>query len=167
MTSLTPLTLPPVELRPSSPEARPWAVCEALTDAGRAYCRLASPEPALALFAQALRLSSAWGSRDQSVDLLCEMAEAQAQHAEALARHHPGTEQPAQELARGHANEAATLVAGVADGNWEVTVLLRLSDLFNRLGDHADALRLQLRAMHRLTGQRPDAPAAPSHPTLQ
>ena len=39
-----------------------------------------------------------------------------------------------------------------ADPQWEVTVLLRVADLFDRLGDHEDAIALQCRAMGLMGG---------------
>jgi len=40
-----------------------------------------------------------------------------------------------------------------ADPQWEIAVLLRLSDLFDRLGDHDDAIALQCRAAGLMTRQ--------------
>jgi hypothetical protein len=53
-----------------------------------------------------------------------------------------------------------------ADAQWEITVLLRLSDLFDKLGDHEDAIVLQCRAAGLMTRQaiRASEVVAPSPP---
>ena len=44
------------------------------------------------------------------------------------------------------------LAGHVADAQWEVTVLLRISDVLDRCGDHDDAVQLQARAMGLMYG---------------
>ena len=53
--------------------------------------------------------------------------------------------------ARDHGFEAARLALRSADPQWEITVLLRVSDLFDSLGDHDDAIALQCRAVELMT----------------
>ena len=48
--------------------------------------------------------------------------------------------------------EAGQLAARVSDADWEVKVLLHISDVLNRLGDHDDASQIQARAMRRMAG---------------
>jgi hypothetical protein len=53
----------------------------------------------------------------------------------------------AMERARDHAFEAAALARQASDAHWEVKVLLRVSDVLDRCGDHDDAISLQTRAL--------------------
>ncbi len=110
---------------------------------------LASAE---ATFAAALRWAHHAGSRDHLVDLLCELAETAAAHlhADTVAQPSDGRVlHAARERARDHAFEAARLAGQVADPAWEVQVLLRASRVLEECGDHADAMRLQQRALKR------------------
>ena len=47
---------------------------------------------------------------------------------------------------------SATGARSVADPQWEITVLLRVSDVLDRCGDHDDAVALQSRAMRLMYG---------------
>jgi hypothetical protein len=103
---------------------------------------------------------------DASVDALCALAELALERAERL-----DTQDEARgahrlrDAARDHAFEATKLVQRAADPQWEVTVLLRVSDLFDRLGDHEDAIALQVRALGLITGTEPSLRSQAS-PTL-
>ena len=60
--------------------------------------------------------------------------------------------QKALERTRERASEVAGLASGVSDPEWEVKVLLRISDVLDRCGDHGDAVELQSRAMRLMYG---------------
>ena len=73
-----------------------------------------------------------------------------------------GQGRPLRERARDHVFEAQRLAHQVSDARWEVTVLLRLSDVLDRFGDRDDATQLQVRALQLTVGvhdtpHRPDA----------
>ncbi|HVK31954.1 MAG TPA: hypothetical protein VM845_05550 [Burkholderiaceae bacterium] len=100
-----------------------------------------------------LAVARALSAVDASVDALCALAELALERAERL-----DTQDEARgahrlrDTARDRAFEAAGLAQRAADPQWEVTVLLRVSDLFDRLGDHEDAIALQCRALGLITG---------------
>ena len=58
------------------------------------------------------------------------------------------------ERTRDWAFEATGLAGHVADPQWEIKVLLRISDVLDRCGDHDDAVELQSRAMRLMYGAR-------------
>ncbi|WP_088284350.1 hypothetical protein [Ideonella sp. A 288] len=124
-----------------------------------------------------LNESLAWTAlihgQDARVDVLCELAEVACTLAEMLeddeAADAPrGGSQAdirrgARERARDRAFEAAQLASQTTDAHWEVKVLLRVSDVLNRCGDHDDAATLQDRAI-TLLGLQPDADSAADAP---
>lgn len=91
---------------------------------------------------------------DTRIDVLCELAEVTSAQFEGIDDSEPATRQACLERARAHAFEAAELASHSADSHWEVKVLLRVSDVFNRCGDHDDAAQIQNRAM-TLLGLQP------------
>ena len=123
----------------------------------RAYVDEGALASAEAHLERALAASLAVPSVDAQVDLLCDLGERTAQAAEQAERATQGAGRDARQRSRQHAAAAARLAAHVSDPAWEVTVLLRISDIFNRLGDHDDASALQTRAL-RLMSRRSNAP---------
>jgi hypothetical protein len=94
------------------------------------------------------------GAVDASVDALCHLAELALERAERLEQHDESRgAHRLRDAVRDHGYEAAQLARHTADPQWEVTVLLRVADLFDQLGDHDDAIALQTRAMSLMTGQ--------------
>jgi hypothetical protein len=93
------------------------------------------------------------GAVDASVDALCHLAELALERAERLEQQEEcrGAHR-LRDAVRDHGFEATQLARHTADSQWEVTVLLRVADLFDRLGDHDDAIALQTRAMSLMTG---------------
>jgi tetratricopeptide (TPR) repeat protein len=132
-----------------------WAVAEAHLGLARHYRQLGEPGFALTLLLQGL--AAAQGA-DQRVELLCYCIGTLAEHAEQLEASHPSAASAARDSAREHIAEAGRLAARVADPHWEVKVLLHLSDVLDRFGDHDDALQLQHRAMRLM--QRPGSRSA-------
>jgi hypothetical protein len=99
-----------------------------------------------------LQVARRLGAVDASVDALCEVAELSLERAERLdEQDEPRGAQRLRDAARDAAFEAADLAQRAADPQWEITVLLRVSDLFDRLGDHDDAIALQTRAVGLMT----------------
>jgi len=108
-----------------------------------------------------LQVARGLAAVDASVDALCEMAELSMERAERLqGQEEPRAAHRLREAARDHAFEAANLVQHAADPQWEITVLLRVSDLFDRLGEHDDAIALQCRAVGLMTGALVTMPSA-------
>ena len=91
---------------------------------------------------------------DASVDALCELAELSIERADHLqSQDEVRGAYRLRDAARDEAFEAAGLAQRSADPHWEVTVLLRISDMFDRLGDHDDAIAMQCRAVGLITGE--------------
>lgn len=134
---------------------RPFEMSQALAAVARGFLCLKVPATAEAYFEMALRWSRVAGSIDQTVDLLCCLCETAAQLARAQDAATPGSGHATRERVRDHAFEVSTLAGRVADADWEVTVLLRISDVLDRCGDRNDALLLQTRALRRLSGSLP------------
>lgn len=93
------------------------------------------------------------GAADASVDALCMLAELALERSGRLEQQDEARgAHRLRDTARDHAFEAARLAQHATDPQWEITVLLRVSDLFDRLGDHEDAVALQCRALGLITG---------------
>jgi tetratricopeptide (TPR) repeat protein len=126
---------------------RPSEVAQAHAQVGRCYKALAAWPTAQSYLEQGIRWAHLAGSVDLAVDLTCDLAEVACSAAESqencdsLAAHH------AMEAARDHAFEAARMAGQSADPHWEVKVLLRVSEVLDRCGDHDDAISLQTRAL--------------------
>lgn len=130
--------------------SQPIAMSQALATVAHCYRRLRAPAATEAYLEMALRWGRAANATDQVVDLLCELCETTLTLAQTQDVGAWGSGQATRERARRHAFEASSLSAGVADAQWEVSVLLRISDALNRLGDHEDAAQLQSRALRRM-----------------
>jgi hypothetical protein len=135
---------------------QPFEMSLALAAVARGYLILSVHATAEAYFELALRWARAAGSTDHTVDLLCSLSETAAQLAGAQDAAAPGSGHAARERARDHAFEASTLAGRVADSGWEVTVLLRISDVLDRFGDRDDAVLLQTRALRLMSGVAPE-----------
>jgi len=90
----------------------------------------------------------------QSVELLCEAAEL------SLLRGTP-------ERAREQAEEAARLARRTADPSWELAVLMRASDVLDRLGEHGQAIALHCRALSLIAQDHLHQPQALPAPHTQ
>jgi hypothetical protein len=143
----------------AEPNDHPWALAEAQALAGRSCGQLGAFGTAVSLFESALRWSRLTGAADTSVDLLCELVETLAEQAQEQETRRNGSGRGARDRARDHIFEAAKLAGHVADPRWEVTVLLRLSDVLDRFGDRDDAVRLQVRALQLTVQSHHDDPA--------
>lgn len=135
---------------------RPAAMASTLAQWARCYRGMGHVDAAHLAFEQALPWTRLLGSTDATVDLLCELAECTADYAEAL--DDDEDRRAARRCARDHAREAWMLSPRVADAAWEIRVLLRVSEVLERLGDRADALALQTRANALKTGRAPAGP---------
>jgi tetratricopeptide (TPR) repeat protein len=128
------------------------AVSLALSHMAACYRSVRAMASAESHYEAALRWARSAGSTDQIVDLLCDLCETAAAVAEALECQQRGRGRGARERARDHVFEATTLVGQVADPGWEAKVLLRISDVLDRCGDHDDAAQLQVRALRLMSG---------------
>lgn len=132
------------QLDAAEAQARPHAMAAALGHLGRCYRELRELDVAAHCLRQALPWAAMLGA-DSQLDVLCELAETTLDASEdsddaAQAR-------ALRDQARDHCFEASRLCAHSADAQWEVTVLLRVSDVLDRCGDHDDAIALQCRAL--------------------
>ncbi len=127
----------------------PASLAQALTHVAHCYHQVGMTAHRRWYLQQALRFSSMLSSVDTSVDTLCELAEASVDCTDDYDDEEDGPRQAhkARDQARDHLYEAARLASRSADPQWEVTVLLRVSDLLDRMGDHDDAISLQRRAL--------------------
>jgi hypothetical protein len=150
-------------LRAASKHHQPMSMSQALAQMARCYAALPAWGHAVTHYQQAVRWARVTGSVDHLVDLLCELSDTSASLAQALDEQRPGSGQPARERARELAFEASALASRVADPGWEVKLLLRISDIHDRCGDHDDAVLLQTRAL-RLMGS--SSKAQPADPCL-
>ena len=131
----------------------PAQLSQALAQVSRAHREMGAIAEADWYARRGLSVARGLGVVDASVDALCELAQLAVERADRLDdQDEPRGAHRLRDAARDHAFEAANLAQRAADSQWEVTVLLRVSDLFDRLGDHDDAIALQCRAMGLMTG---------------
>lgn len=145
--------------------AQPHEVAQALAGVARVYADLLAFPAAASMLERSLRWARHGGAIDLAVDLQCELCELLVRQAAAQDTDDPGSGRRARDSARDQAFEASTKAHLVSDPQWEVTVLLRISDALNRCGDHDDAAALQVRALLLMAGdtvadQRLDAAVA-------
>jgi tetratricopeptide (TPR) repeat protein len=101
---------------------------------------------------RALAVARGLPAVDGSVDALCALAELSVERAARLnAGDEPRGVHRLHEAARDHAFEASQLAQHCADAEWEVSVLMRASEVLDRLGDHDDAITLQRRMIQLIT----------------
>jgi tetratricopeptide (TPR) repeat protein len=141
---------------------QPLKISAALIEMARCYLALQALTRAITCYQQALRWARVAGSNDHLVGLLCELSNCSVDLAQALDARRAGSGHPALERARRCAFEASAFASRVADSGWEVKVLLRISDIHDRCGDHDDAVRLQTRALRLMAGHFEGLPADPS-----
>jgi hypothetical protein len=152
---------------------QPLRLCEALSEIGRCERRSGQADLAAAHFDDALRWARVLGTVDLLADLLCERGELAADAALDEQGIDHAADPDAWLQARACAAEAASLASRTSDPEWEVKLLLRASDLFNRLGSSVEAVALQVRAMQRLgrstprDGNMAETLDSQAHPTLQ
>jgi tetratricopeptide (TPR) repeat protein len=132
---------------------RPAEMTQTLSQVARCYKALGAWGPAESYLAQALRWSRMLGGVDMAVELLCDLAEVQCSLAEVHDEEEGRSNLAALEYARDHVFEAATLARQASDAHWEVKVLLRVSDVLDRCGDHDDAISLQTRALSLMSAE--------------
>lgn len=146
---------------------RPLDMCQALSQVARSLKALGAFGPAEGYLSQALRWAAMLHGVDTRVDLVCELAEVSCAAAEAEQAADPDDRhagRTARERARDHAFVAAGLAGQTTDAHWEVKVLLRISDVLDRCGDHEDAASMQNRAIS-LMGLGPDSDPMPHDAT--
>jgi hypothetical protein len=126
---------------------------QALAEVSRCHRRVGALAEADWYAKRGLAVARTIGAVDASVDALCHLAELELERAERLeGQDEARGAHRLRDAVRDHGYEAAQLARHTADPQWEVTVLLRVADLFDRLGDHDDAIALQTRAMGLMTG---------------
>jgi hypothetical protein len=132
---------------------RPAEMAHILAVVACTYRSLGALETAASHLEQALRWARVTGAPDFAVDLHCQLCELLVQHADALDADRPGRGRTAREAARDHAFAASARAHRVADPDWEIKVLLRVSDALERCGEHEDAASLQVRALQLMVGE--------------
>ena len=121
-------------------------LCTAFGAVAQALAALRAYASAGAYLQQALQCAGRLASAvDLRADLLCALAEMACNDADQTQLlDHPTDATRAhgrasKRRARQHAHQAADLAAATSDPQWEVTILLRASDVLDRCGDHDDA----------------------------
>jgi tetratricopeptide (TPR) repeat protein len=138
-------------------------IAQALRGVAQAYGALRAWSTAEAYLEMALRWAAAMQATDAEVEVLCDLCDTGVQLAEQQDAAAPGSGSAARERVRDHAFSASARAGRVSDADWEVKVLLRVSDALNRLGDHDEAAALQSRALERMSGSpRTDVALLPS-----
>jgi tetratricopeptide (TPR) repeat protein len=140
---------------------QPLEMSLALGQMARCYRALKALGPAESYLEQALAWARTLGAIDQSVELLCLLAETSCAIAEKASRDDPQRAHAALGRTRDRAFEVGQLAGRVADPQWEIKVLLRISDVLDRCGDHDDAIGLQSRAMRLMYGTHVGIEPAP------
>lgn len=142
----------------------PARLSQTLADLGRCHRSQGALAEAVWCVERGLHIARSLSAVDASVDALCQLAElAQLRAQELDSDDDPRAAHRQRDVARDHGFEAARLALRSADPQWEITVLLRVSDLFDSLGDHDDAIALQCRAMALMTGAACAAQTAAAH----
>jgi hypothetical protein len=126
---------------------QPLEMCLALAQMARCYRGLQALDPAEWYLDRALAWAHTLGAIDQAVEILCLAAETSCALSEAHAGSDVQRSHAALERTRDRVHEVTGLAGHVTDPQWEIKVLLRISDVLDRCGDHDDAVELQARAM--------------------
>ena len=143
----------------------PAQLSQALAHVSRCHRKAGALAEAVWFAKRGLQLARGLSAVDASVDALCELADLGIARAALLdEQDEPRGAHRLRDTARDHGFEAARLALRSADPQWEVTVLLRVSDLFDRLGDHEDAIVMQCRAIGLITEEA--ASTEPPQPAL-
>jgi hypothetical protein len=141
-----------VALDAAEAAGEPARLSQALAQASRRFRAIGALAEAAWYAKRGLQLARSLSAVDASVDALCELAELAFERSTQLDDvDEPRGAERLRDSARDHGFEAAQLALRSADPQWEITVLLRVSDLFDRLGDHDDAIALQCRAVGLMT----------------
>lgn len=141
----------------------PGQLSQALAQVSRSHHRIGALSEAVWYAKRGLELARNLSAVDASVDALCDLAALSLERAALLeAQDEPRGAHRLCDTARDYCFEAAHLALRSADQQWEITVLMRVSDLFDRLGDHDDAVAMQCRAVELMSeSARADGHAAP------
>ena len=131
---------------------QPLEMSLALAQMARCYRALQALRPAALYLERALAWARTLGAADQAVEILCLLAETSCSVAELHAQDDSRRSHAALERTRDWAFEATGMAVHVTDPQWEIKVLLRVSDVLDRCGDHDDAVELQSRAMRLMYG---------------
>ncbi|NUP87316.1 MAG: hypothetical protein HUU30_16410 [Burkholderiaceae bacterium] len=129
---------------------RPHDMVQSLTQVARALKALDSLDSAEGYLEQALHWAASVPGHDVHLDLGCELAELSCTLAEQQrdrAEHDRHAGMAARDRARARALEVGALAGRVSDAHCEAKLLLRVSDVLDRCGDHDHATSLQNRAV--------------------
>ncbi len=142
---------------------RPAILAQAQVGLACCYRALGELEAAEVHLNAALSWARVAQSPDAEVEVLCSLCEVGVQRADAQEVQDAAAAHATRERVRDRVFEVGQLAAHVSDADWEVKVLLHISDVLNRLGDHDDASQIQARAMRRMAGtQASDATELPA-----
>ena len=143
-------------------DASPTAVISALTQAAQAYRGLGAPAIADWYLRKAIAAARAHGTVQSVVSVLCASADLAAAVASAKTCSDNDARRAARERARDQGFEAALLAAQSEDTTWEIDVLMEVSDVLDRCGDHDDAVALQCRVLELINRRQETMVNAPA-----
>ncbi len=130
----------------------PGLLSQALAQVSRSHHRVGALSEAVWYAKRGLELARNLSAVDASVDALCDLAGLSMERAALLDdQDEPRGAYRLRDTARDYCFEATHLALRSADQLWEITVLMRVSDQFDRLGDHDDAVAMQCRAVELMT----------------
>ena len=156
------------ELDAAEDTGEPARLSQALARVGRCHRRLGGLADADWYIKRGLQLARGLSAVDATIDALYEVAELSIERAALLdGKDEPRGARRLRDVARDHGFEATRLALCSADPQWEIAVLLRVADLFDRLGDQDDAIALQCRALGLITGAASANTAAVGSSALQ
>jgi hypothetical protein len=154
------------ELDAAEEAGEPARLSQALARVGRCHRRLGGLAEADWYIKRGLQLARGLAAVDATIDALCEVAELSVDRADLLdGQNEPRGARRLRDVARDHGFEAARLALCATDPQWGINVLLRVADLFERLGDRDDAITLQCRALGLMTGAADAGARATESPT--
>ena len=144
---------------------QPLEMSLALAQMARCYRALQALGPAELYLERALAWARTLGAADQAVEILCLLAETSCSIGRtACARTIRGAATRRWNARATGPSKPPAWLAHVTDPQWEIKVLLRISDVLDRCGDHDDAVELQSRAMRLMYGPHASPDAASGVP---
>jgi hypothetical protein len=148
------------ELDAAEAAGEPARLSQALAAVSRCHRHAGALDEADWYARRGLAVAGGLAAVDASVDALCELAELAFERAERIdGQHESRAAHSLRDAARDRGFEATRLAQRSADPQWEITVLLRVSDLFDRMGDHEDAIEMQCRAVRLIAATHASAGA--------
>jgi hypothetical protein len=133
-------------------KGEPARLSQALASVAHSHRQLGALAEAVWYAKRGLAVSRGLPGVDASIDAMCNLAELSVERAARL----EGSDDPCavhrlHESARDYAFLASQAAQRCADADWEVSVLMRASEVLDAVGDHDDAIEMQKRVIQLVT----------------